>query len=185
MTKPKKQYEFKTSWTDQRIERLKELVGRNWTARQIAEDLGCTKNSVLGKTFRLGISTASETEEQAAERKRRTAEQKARNGRGGTVKRKLKPRLDGKRTRPKIIEVAPEVVGLGIGLMDLTAVTCRWPTNDDMTNARFCGHDISAGSPYCPHHRFRSSGRSEIVCEEAELGPAINGPLALSRLKVA
>jgi GcrA cell cycle regulator len=40
-------------WTEERIARLKELAGRNWTASQIAADLEVSRNSILGKLHRL------------------------------------------------------------------------------------------------------------------------------------
>jgi GcrA cell cycle regulator len=171
-------------WTDEKIGRLRELVDRKWTARQIADDLGCTKNSVLGKTFRLGITTGIETEEGRAVRKARAADQRRANVGGGVMKRKLKPRVDTKRQAPTVMLAAPEVVGKGIGLMELTAITCRWPINDDMTNAKFCGHDIAEGSAYCPHHRFRSSHRSDPVRTE-QAAPAIRDRSGFGDLKVA
>jgi GcrA cell cycle regulator len=44
------------AWTAERIDRLKELASRNWTASQIADELGgVTRNAVLGRLFRLNI----------------------------------------------------------------------------------------------------------------------------------
>lgn len=47
-------------WTAERVELLKELWGEGLSARQIAESLGhVTRNAVIGKTHRLGLSTRS------------------------------------------------------------------------------------------------------------------------------
>ena len=44
------------SWTDERIERLKEMWTRGMTASQIAEELGAvSRNAVIGKAHRLGL----------------------------------------------------------------------------------------------------------------------------------
>ena len=44
------------SWTDERIERLKELWSKGTTASQIAEELGgVSRNAVIGKAHRLGL----------------------------------------------------------------------------------------------------------------------------------
>jgi GcrA cell cycle regulator len=44
------------SWTDERIERLKELWSQGMTASQIADELGTiSRNAVIGKAHRLGL----------------------------------------------------------------------------------------------------------------------------------
>jgi len=46
------------SWTDERIERLKELWTKGMTASQIAEELGgVSRNAVIGKAHRLGLQS--------------------------------------------------------------------------------------------------------------------------------
>jgi GcrA cell cycle regulator len=46
------------SWTDERIERLKEMWTRGMTASQIADELGgVSRNAVIGKAHRLGLQS--------------------------------------------------------------------------------------------------------------------------------
>ena len=46
------------SWTDERIERLKELWSKGMTASQIADELGgVSRNAVIGKAHRLGLQS--------------------------------------------------------------------------------------------------------------------------------
>src|ERR1700754_4775 len=46
------------SWTDERIDRLKELWSQGKTASQIAEELGgVSRNAVIGKAHRLGLQS--------------------------------------------------------------------------------------------------------------------------------
>jgi GcrA cell cycle regulator len=46
------------SWTDERIERLRDMWTRGMTASQIAEELGAvSRNAVIGKAHRLGLQS--------------------------------------------------------------------------------------------------------------------------------
>ena len=46
------------SWTDERIDRLKELWTKGMTASQIADELGgVSRNAVIGKAHRLGLQS--------------------------------------------------------------------------------------------------------------------------------
>ena len=45
------------SWTDERVETLKKMWGEGQSASQIAKELGSvTRNAVIGKVHRLGLS---------------------------------------------------------------------------------------------------------------------------------
>ena len=52
-----KWWEIEMSWTDERVEILKKLWGEGQSASQIAKELGgVTRNAVIGKVHRLGLS---------------------------------------------------------------------------------------------------------------------------------
>ncbi len=54
------------SWTDERVETLKRMWSEGQSASQIAKELGgVTRNAVIGKVHRLGLSNRSEGEEAA------------------------------------------------------------------------------------------------------------------------
>jgi GcrA cell cycle regulator len=59
------------SWTEERIETLKKLWGSK-TAAEIAEELGgVTRNAVIGKANRLGLSASSSTSAAAPKAKKK------------------------------------------------------------------------------------------------------------------
>ena len=50
------------SWTDERVETLKKMWGEGQSASQIAKELGgVTRNAVIGKVHRLGLSNRAGT----------------------------------------------------------------------------------------------------------------------------
>src|ERR1700724_3658947 len=60
------------SWTDERVEMLKKLWADGLSASQIAAELGgITRNAVIGKVHRLGLSGRAQTPSSAAPRPRK------------------------------------------------------------------------------------------------------------------
>src|SRR5207247_4297849 len=61
------------SWTDERVELLKKLWADGLSASQIAAELGgITRNAVIGKVHRLGLSGRAKSPSSAAPRQRKT-----------------------------------------------------------------------------------------------------------------
>ncbi|RRH77340.1 GcrA family cell cycle regulator [Falsigemmobacter faecalis] len=55
------------TWTDERVETLKRMWGEGQSASQIAKELGgVTRNAVIGKVHRLGLSNRNAAPEEAA-----------------------------------------------------------------------------------------------------------------------
>ena len=55
------------SWNDERVEMLKKMWGEGQSASQIAKELGgVTRNAVIGKVHRLGLSNRNGTGSTAA-----------------------------------------------------------------------------------------------------------------------
>ncbi|WP_253270409.1 GcrA family cell cycle regulator, partial [Paracoccus sanguinis] len=55
------------SWTDDRVETLKRMWAEGQSASQIAKELGgVTRNAVIGKVHRLGLSNRTESDEATA-----------------------------------------------------------------------------------------------------------------------
>ena len=60
------------SWTDERVELLKKLWADGLSASQIAGELGgITRNAVIGKVHRLGLSGRAKSPSSAAQRPRK------------------------------------------------------------------------------------------------------------------
>ena len=62
------------SWTDERVELLKKLWADGLSASQIAAELGgITRNAVIGKVHRLGLSGRAKSPSSSAPRPRKAA----------------------------------------------------------------------------------------------------------------
>lgn len=149
------------SWTDERVDLLKKLWMDGLSASQIAAELGgVTRNAVIGKVHRLGLSGRAKTpsSSSAARPKRNNrsngfAARPARNGQRVLSGPHLPVAAQGNGSGSIHQEVLEAPTALKLELTQLSEQTCKWPIGDPATeNFFFCGHGIKDGSPYCPYH---------------------------------
>ncbi|MBQ4808721.1 GcrA cell cycle regulator [Phaeobacter sp. HS012] len=102
------------SWTDERVELLKKMWGEGQSASQIAKELGgVTRNAVIGKVHRLGLSNRnSGTAKPAAEPKEKpAAAPKPAPAAAATAPAKPKPQPKTEPARPVTPEPAASAEG--------------------------------------------------------------------------
>jgi GcrA cell cycle regulator len=145
------------SWTDERVELLKKLWSDGLSASRIAAELGgITRNAVIGKVHRLGLSGRAKSASSSAprQRKARSPSQMLRIGRGG-----IRGNTALAHAYDIEVEAEPEVIDnvIPIGqrrtILELTESTCRWPIGDPGSgDFFFCGGNAVNGLPYCAYH---------------------------------
>jgi GcrA cell cycle regulator len=145
------------TWTDERVELLKKLWADGLSASQIAAELGgITRNAVIGKVHRLGLSGRAKSPSTSAPRPRKARAH-------GHMMRVSRPSMRGNTALAHAYEldVEPEpelldnIIPLGQRrtLLELTEETCRWPIGDPGTaEFFFCGGNTLTGLPYCSYH---------------------------------
>ena len=114
------------SWTDERIELLKNLWDSGQSASQIAKELGegVTRNAVIGKAHRLGL-------------KSRPSPVKADKPEAPAAPKRVE-----KKEAKKLVT-----------LLDLTDRMCKWPHgHPGDEDFHFCGKPSEPGMPYCAAH---------------------------------
>jgi GcrA cell cycle regulator len=153
------------SWTEQKIQALKDMWGHGYSASEIAKHLGgLTRNAVIGKAHRLKLSSRPSPIKR---------EDEDRIGISSAVENVSLMKSSRKRVmlRPlPVLPVPPAIVaktpvkdvfrGLeGIKRTEGIAVTkagerhCRWPVGDPRSpDFRFCGCTAHEGMPYCIDH---------------------------------
>jgi GcrA cell cycle regulator len=151
-------------WTDDTVETLKRLWGEpDLSAAVIAQRLGVTRNAVLGKIHRLGLSKPRALRPLA----KRTPEPRPRR-----LPRPCAVVPVAAMARPQA--VAPERLEVGPGLVphleDLPRRACHWPLGDPQAaDFTFCGRFAETG-PYCPAHAAVAyRGRGVDMAELARL----------------
>jgi GcrA cell cycle regulator len=144
------------SWTDERVEALKRLWAEGHSASRIAAELGSvTRNAVIGKVHRLGLSGRAKPASAAAARPRKPRAaahmlRVSRSLRGNTALAQAYE-LELEREPEPIDNVIP--LGQRRSLLELTENTCRWPIGDPGTpEFFFCGGPAITSLPYCAYH---------------------------------
>ena len=150
------------SWTDERVELLKKLWMEGLSASQIAAELGSvTRNAVIGKVHRLGLSGRAKTSSTTARPKRqqRGTNFGARPARSAQRKNGAGFPLPATGERPVVSQpVAVEAPDpLKLELVELTEQTCKWPIGDPLSaDFYFCGRESGDGNTYCAFHAQRA-----------------------------
>ena len=128
----------------------------DFRASQIAGELGSiTRNAVIGKVHRLGLSGRAKSPASASPRSRKP--------RSHQMLRVSRPAIRGNTALAHAfeydLEPEPELIDnvIPIGqrrtLLELTEETCRWPIGDPGTaDFFFCGGQSMTSLPYCSYH---------------------------------
>src|ERR1700680_3300909 len=194
------------AWTDERVELLKKLWTEGLSASQIAGRLGgVTRNAVIGKVHRLGLSGRATTNRMASQRRVRSyRRRRIRQGIDYHPWQLTLP-LDEPQSRnddnilpfPKqpfidrMAEVkAPASLRMTIlvekdGVMvandEFTSRNCKWSTGRDQRGFHeFCGTDTIPGTSYCYAHLKAS--RDPLPPRPISLPGLISGTLPRAAL---
>jgi GcrA cell cycle regulator len=141
-------------WTEERVEMLKKLWQDGLSASQIAAELGgVTRNAVIGKVHRLGLSGRGQPTS-SIKRQRRTHGPATRRTRQAVTIGSLALKMDAlaeTEFRPRRNVVVP--IAKRLTIFALTEHTCKWPIGDPGDeDFHFCGNDSLEGVPYCEYH---------------------------------
>lgn len=135
------------TWTDERIELLKQHFEAGLSCREIAADIGVSRNAVIGKLSRLNLTRG------------RTVDERKVQDRSSARATRAVPRLQyamlatiyGEADAPVI--AGPIEEANRCSLLELSENRCRWPIStpgeDDFC---FCGNTAPDGQPYCAGH---------------------------------
>ena len=153
------------TWTTERVVLLKNGINAGLSCGQIAREIGVTRNAVIGKVNRLGLSRLKGM---AA-------------GQLGLARRR-------KNARPKFVTqhrllralwAEPQLADAEVAsdsanrrtLLELQRWHCRWPLGDPASESfGFCGNKPVDGLPYCPAHArraYRPSTREAFVQDQS------------------
>lgn len=137
------------SWTDDRVERLRNMWADGLSCSRIAAALGgVTRNAVIGKASRLGLSSRNRAPRKRLspriKRQRPVVPKQSRSGSWAP-------------SSPKAPQWLCEPTATQVSLLDLEPHHCRWPISEyDGPVQGFCGARKVPGTSYCATHAAKA-----------------------------
>jgi len=148
------------TWTDERIERLKICFEAKMSCREIAADIGVSRNAVIGKLSRLNLT-----------RDTGRVRRPPRNGESKRPCSKAGPRQQYQILQSAYAEPPPGDNPVEskqcCSLLELSKERCRWPiSTPGAEDFCFCGNAPVDGMPYCTGHMrlaYRAGSRQRVA----------------------
>jgi GcrA cell cycle regulator len=165
------------AWTDERVELLKKLWGEGLSASQIAGRLGSvTRNAVIGKVHRLGLSGRATTSRMKSHRPRpRMAAKRMAKNRFSQLGN---PAFRALYAEAEVYQAPVEELVIPVNerkyIQTLTECSCRWPIGDPQAaDFHFCGKKKVPGLPYCEFHARRAFQPPQTRRREREIAQPV------------
>ena len=133
-------------WEDEMDKVVLKNYNTKMRAKQIAELLGVTKNAVIGRAKRLGLSRTKES--RVKSHKPLAPYGNWRRKSWDRVQRMFRLRPD--KPRPDSVPVVFKPGGIAI--MGLTNDTCRFPISGVKSETLYCGAETYSKKSYCLKH---------------------------------
>ncbi|GMP00839.1 GcrA family cell cycle regulator [Bradyrhizobium sp. TM239] len=152
-------YSSKT-WTDERIELLKQHFEAGLSCREIAADIGVSRNAVIGKLSRLNLTRGRTIDD------RKVQDRPARAPRAvPRLQYEMLATIYGDTDTP--VATGPIDDANRCSLMELAENRCRWPiSTPGAEDFCFCGNAAPDGQPYCAGHSrlaYRPNSRARMM----------------------
>ena len=132
------------SWNQQKVEDLKKLWNDGVATSSIGEQLGFTKNAVIGKAFRLGLERRQNSRKKTSQSVSISSTTLYRETSSSISSSAIKKNPIKRRER---FNFKKSIVGTG------NFKSCQWPIGDPLKEGfHYCGGQNIPTKPYCIEH---------------------------------
>ena len=133
------------SWNQQKVDDLKKLWNEGVATSRIGEQLGFTKNAVIGKAFRLGLERRQNSRKKTAQSQPLSSVTMYRET-SVPDNTHTTPKKEVTRRRERF-SFKKSIVGTG------SFKSCQWPIGDPLEEGfHYCGGQNIPTKPYCIEH---------------------------------
>jgi len=188
------------TWTDKKIEKLKVLWEKGVSTAEIGKRLDFSKNAIVGKVHRLGLSNRNSPIKNAPTRIEKVKKipsripQKTKNEE--LISKGKKSKISANKLQSLRFETKEKITSKpdvskfsiaknkkiptnGVTLNELTPDRCCWPIDDGNSDAFcFCGKKVFKNKPYCLEHcvmAYTTSSSSSSRNSSTETGEKKKG----------
>jgi GcrA cell cycle regulator len=148
------------TWTTERVELLKQHFEAGLSCREIAAQIGVSRNAVIGKLTRLGLTRGPTNIEQQL---LQTAKPRAARSSPRQQYRMLQTVYE----NGQPVGDGPIASAQPCSLLELNAERCRWPiSTPGAEDFCFCGNPPLASMPYCAGHTrlaYKAGSRARVM----------------------
>lgn len=177
------------TWTDKKIEKLKILWEKGIPTAEIGKRLDFSKNAIVGKVHRLGLSNRNSPIKTSANKVKKEAPKKmevsssvkntkiVQNVKKSaeieekiTINEEIVSAKNESRKFAEPVAKAKKTNIVGVPLSELTSDLCCWPIDDvNSEDFHFCGKKVFKNKPYCLEHCALAYTNSASQSEEKEV----------------
>ena len=158
-----------SAWTDKKIEKLKVLWDKGVPTAEIGKKLGFSKNAIVGKVHRLGLSNRNSPIKTTSVKSKKEVMKKTSaskielldkapiKNKNSVSKKEIKEKeIIIKNESPKTTTTTSKSKkneDVGVSIYELSSDRCCWPIDDpNSDDFRFCGKKVFKNKPYCLEH---------------------------------
>jgi GcrA cell cycle regulator len=175
------------SWTEQKIQMLRDMWGNGFSASEIAGKLGgLTRNAVIGKAHRLKLSGKPSTPRAESSKPtvlRMKPSDQARSLDAKKMLLRAAPSLPAPSAEPRfmtlkrVVDAVPAPSAAAVAPVRSSERQCRWPYGDPRSSDfKFCGCRAVETLPYCHEHAkvaYQNYGRRRREEDQAEIAGSV------------